>query len=66
MPNKTTRTKSFTYETLRARLIERGQTLRGFALKHGYSAQTVYDAAKHRRNGVKSKQIQRQLEALAA
>jgi hypothetical protein len=66
MSNRTTRTKNYSYETLRARLVERGHTLRAFALEKRYPLQTVYSAAKRQRHGVKSKRIRRELEALAA
>jgi hypothetical protein len=56
---------SLDYPALRARLIERGITLRGFALEHGYKIPTVYNAARKQRRGVKSVMILRQLEALA-
>ena len=48
---------------MRSALIERGITLRGFALRHGYSVPTVYMAARGQRAGVVSVKILTHLEA---
>ena len=73
MPKKMSKTKTgangsagCSYETLRAKLIHRGLTLRSFAIRKGYSVQTVYSAAKRKRHGVKSVQIIKELEELTA
>ncbi len=52
------------YQTLRSRLLDRGFTLRKFALKRGYNVQTVYDAARGDRNGIISKRIRKELEGI--
>jgi len=57
--------KSTDYRTIRAKLLTRGMTLRGFALENGYGVQTVYDAAKGRRAGPTSMIILQQLEELS-
>ena len=53
----TSRNKTSRYQKLRASLIQRGITLRGFALQHGYCVPTVYMAARGQRAGVESVKI---------
>lgn len=53
------------YRDLRARLIEKGTTLSGWAREYGYPLTTVYGAARGERSGVKATHIRKQLEALA-
>lgn len=53
------------YKALRARLIEKGMTLRSFAAAHGLPYPTVYCAARGTRAGIKSVQIRRRLEEVA-
>jgi hypothetical protein len=52
------------YAKLRIKLIERGITLHGFAITHGYSIPTVYMAARGQRAGVISTKIRKHLENL--
>jgi len=52
------------YRHLRAKLLRRGMTLRGFAISRGHCIQFVYDAASGRRTGPKAKKIREQLEEL--
>lgn len=54
------------YDRLRSRLLLQGYTIRSWALKHGHQPNTVYQAAKGKRNGVKSVPIRRQLEEFCA
>jgi hypothetical protein len=53
--------KTRQYRKLKASLIHRGYTLRSFAAAHGYSAPTVYMAARGQRHGIISVRIQRHL-----
>lgn len=53
------------YRELRARLIEKGNTLSSWARAHGYPLTTVYGAARGQRSGVKAIRIRKQLEQLA-
>lgn len=53
------------YRKLRSKLIERGWTLRKFAIERGYPPATVYCAAAKTRAGVSSVKILRELEAIA-
>jgi len=54
------------YQSLRGRLIQRGYTLRSFALAHHYSVPTVYLAARGLRAGVESIKIRKHLEEMTA
>lgn len=49
---------------LKARLVERGYTIRAFAKEGGYSAATVYAALSGRRAGRQSQIILRHIERL--
>ena len=51
------------YRQLRNRLLDRGYTLRSWALHHDYKPTTVYAAARGSRNGIKTRQIRRELES---
>jgi hypothetical protein len=51
------------YSDLRASLINRGTNLRQWAAQNNYALTTVYAAARGSRNGIKSVQIKRKLEA---
>lgn len=53
------------FATLRAKLIERGYTIRSAAKLLGHPYPTVYCAARGTRAGVKSVQILNQLEGIA-
>lgn len=53
------------YPNLRARLIERGTTLRRFAMENGLPVRSVYSAARGDRAGVKSVYILKKLEDFA-
>lgn len=53
------------FATLRARLIQRGYTIRSAAKLLGQPYPTVYCAARGTRSGVKSVQILNQLEGIA-
>jgi hypothetical protein len=50
------------YLQLRLRLLERGHSLRSFALAHGYNPQTVYCAARGTRAGKEATKIRKHLE----
>ncbi len=50
------------YPAIRRALIERGFSVRSWALSKGHSPSTVYDAAKGNRNGVVATRIRRQLQ----
>lgn len=49
------------YPDIRARLIQRGYTLRSFALAFGYSIPTTYCAARGTRAGVQTTRIRNHL-----
>lgn len=53
------------YRALRVALLERGFTLRSFALTHGYSVPTTYMAANGSRSGIITTRIRKHLEKLA-
>lgn len=61
--NKSSDNSSSRYQELRWRLLRRGFSLRGWALKQGYPVTTVYSAARGERIGVRSMRIARELEA---
>lgn len=66
MAHKRTNKKFSTYETLASRLKDRGTNFRRFAIARGYAFQTVYSAARGERDGIVTRKIRRELEALAA
>ena len=51
------------YRSILIQLIQRGCTLRGWAMSNGYPISTVYASAKGARSGVRSIQIRRELES---
>jgi lambda repressor-like predicted transcriptional regulator len=59
------RDRDLSFEGLRERLLTRGYSLRSFALKHGYSVATVYNAAHGTRAGKTSTPIAKHLEQFA-
>jgi lambda repressor-like predicted transcriptional regulator len=56
------RNASREYLSLRARLLRRGITLRGFARQNGYRPSTVFNAARGERSGHVTTRIREQLE----
>lgn len=50
------------YNQIKSRLIERGVTLRSWALQHHFPVGSVYNAAKGLRRGVRATRIRKQLE----
>ena len=64
MSQKSINKLRFEYPALRARLIERGLTLRSFALTHGYSIPTTYMAARGDRRGIIATRIRKHLEKI--
>jgi len=65
MQNNASKKHSQQYAELRARLIQRGFTLRSFAMQHGYSIPTVYHAARGLRCGIISTRIINHLNQIA-
>lgn len=63
--HRTNEKASSRYNSLRARLVARGFTIRSFAQHHGYAYPTVYCAARGTRAGVVSAKILRHLEEVA-
>jgi len=58
-------TEQADYESLRNKLLDRGYSLRSFALAFGYKVPTVYDAARGSRAGKTTRTIRRHLRKVA-